>query len=214
MDTSDFDPPLFAFNWLTAGLAHPQWLTDAVPAVLSRGWRTEPRLVRQLSRSLLQRHGLSTRHACRLDVQRWVLWRPEALEAAALEVGAAMLSVAVCMSIDGCAVEQWDVLLGGARRQRALTYAARFPALSRANTGWCPEDRVRRDVFCLGASMLAASLTVAEDGLAERFRLRFADGALTQPVCLDDQRGEIERLLAQAQAEGVLDADAERAAWH
>jgi hypothetical protein len=209
VNTPRFDRPLFAFNWLPAAFADPGWLAAAAPDA-SLGLRA----LRRLSVALLHEQQLTTRYAERLERQRWVLWRTDALEAAAIELGAAMLSRAVCASIERDAVLQWEAVLGAERRQRALAYATQFRALSRARPSWDVRACVRRDVFELGASMLAASLPAhAADGVLERFRLRFAPEALRPVGCSDRQRAEVELLLVQSQRDGVLPIECESAPW-
>ncbi len=205
-----FDRSLYAFNWLTAAYADASRMQSAGTRTRKVGMREWGRL----SSDLLSKEDLWGTYAERLDRQRWVLWRSNALEIAVLELGAAMLSRAICSSIERDTVEQWAAVLDSSRRQRALAYAPQFRALARARPIWRVIGTTRKDVFQLGASMLYASLPAAAgNGVRERFRLRFAHKAIQEVACDDRQRTEIEQLFAQSQRDGVLPTDCESLPW-
>lgn len=179
---------LMAFNWLTAGYAHRDWLGPWAD-LLGPRHLASARLLRRASMVLLERHGLHQRYirsTSDTDGLSWLFASQEQTNQIAEELGVAMLGGWVRHSLERQAVAQQLHVLGPERRARALTYATELRALPYPQNveTWPVVLSGPNGVIELGVSCMAALLHDDHSGAKERFVMRFAQG-LVVPLSLE-----------------------------
>lgn len=182
---------LMAFNWLTAGYAHRDWLGPWAE-ILEPRRSASLRLIRRASIVLLDRYDLRERYVRDIGGHAWLMQPHEQLVRMADVLGTAMLGGWVKSRLERQEVAQQFRVLGAERRQRALEYAQNLRALPfpGALGAWPVPLTGSAAIFRLGVSCMAALLDDARSGARERYTLRFAAGMVTPLVLSPTQRDE------------------------
>jgi len=155
------------WNWLPARYAH-------VSRLLGQGIRVERggRAERALSADLLRRHALHGLWRREPLPFPWLLEEAEALQARAFEAGLASHAAALAMQLTRQARLQVAAWLGEAPFMRALQHAAQYPLLAAVQADLVLDETLPERLTQSGA-LLLASLLPQDDGVAQRFLLRF-----------------------------------------
>jgi hypothetical protein len=185
---------LMAFNWLTAGYAHRDWLGPWADLLDSRS-RPSLRLLRRVSVMLLERHDLIHRFVRDPGRHAWLLEPHSRLVRMAEALGTAMLGGWVRGSLQRQEVALQNKVLGPQRRARSLQWAHTLKALPYpGGGGWAVPLTGQAAVVRLGVSCLVA-LPEAGSGAAERTAMRFPLGTVAPLRLSDAQRDEALALL-------------------
>ncbi len=191
---------LMAFNWLTAGYAHRDWLGPWAE-LLEPNSHPSLRLLRRVSVVLLQRHDLMNRFVRDLGRHTWLLEPQSQLTQMAEVLGTAMLGGWVRSSLQRQEVALQNKVLGPQRRAQSLRWAQTLKALPYpGRDGWPVPLTGNATVLRLGVSCLAA-LPEASSGAAERTAMRFPLGTVVPLQLSDAQRDEALALLYSASDE-------------
>ncbi|QBE61945.1 hypothetical protein [Pseudoduganella lutea] len=157
------------WNWLPARYAHRSRLLGGGKFAGAPGSRAE----RALSLRLLREHGLGGLWRRDALPYPWLLEQSEALHARAFEAGLAGHGAFFAMQLTRQARRQVADYLGEEQFARALDHAAAYPALASAGTALALDAQLQARLTRRGALLLAALLP-QDDGVAQRFLLRFA----------------------------------------
>jgi hypothetical protein len=182
---------LMAFNWLTAGYAHSDWLGPW--AEILRPRRPDSgRMVRRASIMLLNRYNLRDRYIRDISGMNWLLQPNDKLVKTANALGVAMLGSWVQKRLERQEVALQLKVLGPAGRGVALARSKSLRALPFpvAKEGWPVALTGTSTVPRLGLSCMAALLVDETSGARERFTLRFASGMVVPLDLTDPQRDE------------------------
>ena len=182
---------LMAFNWLTAGYAHRDWLGPWAD-ILEPRRSASLRLIRRASLVLLERYELRQRYLRDLGSHGWLMQPHEQVLRIADVLGTAMLGGWVKGTLERREVAQQVRVLGAERRQRALEHAQTLRGLPfpGALGAWPVAMTGSAAVFRLGVSCMAALLDDPHSGASERFTLRFAAGTVAPLALTPTQRDE------------------------
>lgn len=190
---------LMAFNWLTAGYAHRDWLGPWAD-LLDPQTSPSLRMLRRVSLVLLERHRLMDRFVRDPGLHAWLLEPQSRLHKMADVLGTAMLGGWVRNSLQRQEVALQNKVLGPQRRAQALRWAQTLRALpSSGPSGWPVPLTGNSAVFRLGLSCLVA-LPDPGTGAAERTAMRFPIGSVVPLALSPAQRDE-----ALALVHGVID---------
>jgi hypothetical protein len=195
----DFGRQLMAFNWLTAGYAHRDWLGEWGDLLEPRS-QASARLLRRASMVLLSRHGLRDRYLRETSRYTWLLRPSAVLMRVADQLGTAMLGGWVQHELQRQEVLTQIRVMGPERRASALVCAQRLKSLPFCvnQDRWPLGSDPSRAVQQLGLSGLAAMLNDHSSGARERFTFRFAPNTLTPVTLSDAQLEEAAQLVQQA----------------
>ncbi len=185
---------LMAFNWLTAGYAHRDWLGPWADLLDPR---THPslRLLRRVSVVLLERHDLMNRFVRDPGRHTWLLEPQSRLVRMAEVLGTAMLGGWVRGSLQRQEVALQNKVLGPQRRTQSLRWAQTLKALPYpGREGWPVPLTGSAAVSRLGVSCLVA-LPETGSGAAERTAMRFPLGTVVPLQLNEAQRDEALALL-------------------
>lgn len=185
---------LMAFNWLTAGYAHRDWLGPWADLLDPR---THPslRLLRRVSVVLLERHDLMNRFVRDPGRHTWLLEPQTRLARMAEVLGTAMLGGWVRGSVQRQEVALQNKVLGPQRRTQSLRWAQTLKALPYpGRDGWPVPLTGNAAVSRLGVSCLVA-LPEVGSGAAERTAMRFPLGTVVPLQLNGAQRDEALALL-------------------
>lgn len=160
------------WNWLPARYAHGSRLLGGGKFTGAPGSRAE----RALSLRLLREHGLGGLWRRDALPYPWLLEQSDALHARAFEAGLAGHGAFFAMQLTRHARRQVADHLGEDQFARALEHAAAYPALAGTGTALALDAQLPAHLTRRGAMLLAALLP-HEDGVAQRFLLRFAAAA-------------------------------------
>ena len=182
---------LMAFNWLTAGYAHRDWLGPWAEILEPRP-SASLRLIRRASIVLLDRYDLRERYVRDLGGHAWLMQPHEILVRMANVLGTAMLGGWVKSRLERQEVAQQIRVLGVERRKHALEYAQTLRALPYPGAlgAWPVPLTGSAAVFRLGVSCMSALLDDVQSGARERYTLRFAAGMVTPLILTPTQRDE------------------------
>ena len=199
--TVDVGRRLMAFNWLTAGYAHRDWLGPWAD-LLDPQTHPSLRMLRRVSLVLLERHQLLTRFVRDPGEHTWLLEPQSRLNKMTDVLGTAMLGGWVRNSLQRQEVALQNKVLGPQRRAQSLRWAQTLKALpSPGPAGWPVPLTGNSAVFKLGLSCLVA-LPAPETGAAERTAMRFPLGSVVPLTLSPAQRDE-----ALALVHGVIDEE-------
>ena len=182
---------LMAFNWLTAGYAHRDWL-GPWSDILEPRRDASLRLIRRASIVLLDRYDLRERYVRDVGGHSWLLQPHDQLVRVADLLGTAMLGGWVKSRLERQEVAQQVRVLGVERRKHALEYAQTLRALPYPGAlgAWPVPLTGSTAVFRLGVSCMSALLDDVQSGARERYTLRFAAGMVTPLILTPTQRDE------------------------
>jgi hypothetical protein len=199
----DYGRQLMAFNWLTAGYAHRDWLGEWGDLLEPRP-QASARLLRRASMVLLSRHGLRERYLRETSRYTWLLKPSAVLMRVADHLGTAMLGGWVQHELQRREVLTQIRIMGPERRAAALVCAQRLKALPfcAAQQQWPLGTDPSNAVPRLGLSCLAAMLNDHSSGARERFTFRFAPKTLT-PIALSNAQLEEAAVLVQEAVDGT-----------
>ena len=187
----DLSRRLMAFNWMTAGYAHRDWLGPWADILEPRS-KAGVRMVRRASIVLLERYQLRERYVRDIGSNGWLLKPHGAVTRIANEIGTAMLGGWVLHRLERQEVALQLRVLGAEGRKTALERAHSMRALPFAPTkaGWPVAPTGPTTLLRLGLSCMAALLDDEESGARERLTLRFPSGLIVPITLTQKQRDE------------------------
>jgi YOP proteins translocation protein K (YscK) len=193
---------LMAFNWMTAGYAHRDWLGPWAE-ILEPRHKAGVRMMRRASIVLLNRYQLRERYVRDLGQHAWLLQPHGVLMDIANALGVAMLGGWVMKRLERQEVALQVRVLGADGRQQALAHAKTLRALPFApeKTGWPVTPTGAATTLRLGLSCLAAVLDDESTGARERLTLRFPSGMVVPLQLSQAQRDEALALIHAAVAD-------------
>jgi hypothetical protein len=190
---------LMAFNWMTAGYAHRDWLGPWADIMEPRP-QAGLRMVRRVSVVLLNRYDLRERYIRDVGEHGWLLQPHSVLVRAANELGTAMLGGWVMRRLERTEVALQLKVLGAEGRKTAMEHARTLRALPFApdKQGWPVTPTGQATLLRLGLSCLAAVLNDHSTGARERLTLRFPSGLIVPLALSEPQRDEALALIHSA----------------
>jgi hypothetical protein len=203
--TLDVGRRLMAFNWMTAGYAHRDWLgpwADILEPRSQAGFR----MVRRASIVLLNRYQLRERYVRDVGKHAWLLQPHNVLLQIANDLGTAMLGGWVLGRLERQEVAMQMRVLGPDGRKAALEKARSLRTLPFAPSrqGWPVPMTGPSTLMRLGLSCLAAVLDDETSGARERLTLRFPAGMIVPLQMSNPQRDEALALIhASIDATGI-----------
>jgi YOP proteins translocation protein K (YscK) len=187
----DVSRRLMAFNWMTAGYAHRDWLGPWADILEPRS-KAGVRMVRRASIVLLDRYQLRERYVRDIGSNGWLLQSHGAVTQIANEIGTAMLGGWVLHRLERHEVALQVRVLGAEGRKAALARAHSMRALPFAPTkaGWPVAPTGPTTLLRLGLSCMAALLDDEQSGARERLTMRFPSGLIVPITLTQKQRDE------------------------
>jgi YOP proteins translocation protein K (YscK) len=193
---------LMAFNWMTAGYAHRDWLGPWAD-ILEPRHKAGLRMMRRASIVLLNRYQLRDRYVRDIGKHAWLLQPHQVLMQIASDLGIAMLGGWVMHRLERQEVALQVKVLGAEGRKAALAHAQLLRALPFApsKSGWPVLPTGASTTLRLGLSCLAAVLDDESTGARERLTLRFPAGMIVPLALSQAQRDEALALIHAATAD-------------
>jgi YOP proteins translocation protein K (YscK) len=197
--TLDVGRRLMAFNWMTAGYAHRDWLGPWAD-ILEPRHKAGLRMVRRASIVLLNRYQLRDRYVRDIGKHGWLLQPHNVLVKIANDLGTAMCGGWVLHRLERQEVALQLRVLGADGRKVALERARALRALPFApnKAGWPVAATGASTTLRLGLSCLAAVLDDETSGARERLTLRFPAGMVVPLQLTAPQRDEALALIHAA----------------
>lgn len=202
----DVSRRLMAFNWMTAGYAHRDWLGPWADILEPRS-RAGLRMVRRASIVLLERYQLRERYVRDIGSNGWLLQPHGVVTRIANEIGCAMLGGWVLHRLERTEVALQLRVLGAEGRKAALERAHSMRALPFAPTkaGWPVAPTGPTTLLRLGLSCMASLLDDEQSGARERLTMRFPSGLIV-PITLDQKQRDEAIALIHTTADGGFES--------
>jgi hypothetical protein len=187
---------LMKFNWLPASYAHSDWLGEWAETLKPPHKRSH-RLLRHVSKVLLEHNQLLTRYLKKTGETDWLLLPNNVLKPIAQALGIAMLGGWVRNGLSNQQVQQQLRVLTNAQRMAAIRYANELKALPYSNSGqgWLIDELKPSSLSKLGVGCMAALLEDEQTGAKTRFLMHFRQNFMRHVELNEAQRQEAKLLI-------------------